>query len=260
MCLIALAWQRSTRLPLLVAANRDEAHARPTLAAHEWPERAGVFGGKDLQEGGSWMALSADGRLAAVTNVRERPVRRGARSRGHLVRDFMLDGRTAADAAVDIVARAGEFGPFNLLLTDGVELVLVTNRPVPGWQRLPPGVYAVSNGVYGSAWPKIRRLYGVMSEIAAQLHATQGESHVDALLRALGSTDAAPDHELPDTGVGLDAERQLSPIFVTGDEYGTRASSVALLTDTGAGSFVERSYGPGGVCTGEQRLVLQRPA
>ena len=70
MCLIAFAWLAHPRWKLVLAGNRDEFHARPTALAGWWPDAPQVFGGRDLEAGGSWLAIDRRGRLAAVTNVR----------------------------------------------------------------------------------------------------------------------------------------------------------------------------------------------
>jgi uncharacterized protein with NRDE domain len=70
MCLIAVAWQAHPRYRLALIANRDEFHDRPAAPAAHDPHRPDIYGGRDLQAGGSWLLASTRGRLAAVTNVR----------------------------------------------------------------------------------------------------------------------------------------------------------------------------------------------
>jgi uncharacterized protein with NRDE domain len=254
-CLIAIAWRQSARYPLVIAANRDEYHARPTQPAQEWPDAPGIFGGRDLRAGGSWMAFSAGGRLAAVTNVREAARKSEGRSRGELVRDYLLNGAGAVAAAEALVdTRAAAYGPFNLLLSDGEALVHVTNRPVPAWRRLQPGVHGVSNGGLHPEWPKVRRLKREMQTFLGELEQRAWPPDSSSLFGVLGDSTAAAASELPDTGVGVELERQLSPVFVTGDEYGTRASSVAMVAADGASLLIERNFGPAGLYL-EERSV-----
>jgi uncharacterized protein with NRDE domain len=52
------------------------------------------------------------------------------------------------------------------------------------------------------------------------------------------------DHLLPDTGVGIDMERMLAPMFITSPYYGTRSSSVLLMDHHGMVTFTERSWKP----------------
>lgn len=45
MCLIVFAWQPGHALPLLVAANRDEFYARPSLPLAAWEDAEGYSPG-----------------------------------------------------------------------------------------------------------------------------------------------------------------------------------------------------------------------
>src|SRR5579863_4923034 len=117
MCLIALAWQAHPQWPLVLAANRDEFHARPSAALARWPD-AEVIGGRDLREGGGWLALSPAGRLAAVTNVRVPGLAAAPRSRGKLVRDFVAGAGSAEEFARGLDAAGSSYGAYNLFLWD----------------------------------------------------------------------------------------------------------------------------------------------
>ena len=79
MCLVAVAWRTHPRWPLALIANRDELHVRPAAPAGFDPDAPDVYGGRDLVQGGGWLQVSAHGRLAALTNVRDG--RGGCRSR-----------------------------------------------------------------------------------------------------------------------------------------------------------------------------------
>jgi uncharacterized protein with NRDE domain len=158
MCLIAFAWNAHPRYTLVLTANRDEQHERPTAAAGRWDDAPDVYGGRDLRQGGSWLALNRNRRLAAVTNVRE-PVRlEGLKSRGQLVRDFVVGDGCAVTEAELRRMDGSDYGPFNLLLWDGLELVLASNRPEPAWTTLSSGIHGISNGAVDEPWPKVRRL------------------------------------------------------------------------------------------------------
>src|SRR5690606_21904830 len=128
MCLIALAWQVSPTYPLLVAANRDERHARPTAPARWWLDRPDWFGGRDLEAGGTWLAVDRRGRLAAVTNFRDGTPVAVLRSRGALITGFLEQRGSAADFEAAIKPELREYGPFNLLLFDGLEIRYLSNR------------------------------------------------------------------------------------------------------------------------------------
>src|SRR5262245_11749795 len=152
MCLIVVALGATPRYPLIVAANRDEQHTRPTAGASWWSDQPRVLGGRDLEAGGSWLAMNRSGRFAAVTNIREpnRPV--GLRSRGSLVANFVVDLEAAEENAARAVRDGAAFGPFNLFLYDGRELWFASNRAAAA--RLGTGLHSFSNAPAGIEWPK----------------------------------------------------------------------------------------------------------
>lgn len=238
MCLIAFAWRAHPSWPLVVAANRDEFHARPTRAAHWWSQPPGLFAGADEKAGGSWCGMDTRGRFAAVTNVREPAAAdTGTRSRGLLVRGFFEQTANAAAWAEYVAAEGAAFGPFNLLVGDTDTLWFVSNRGAVRQLRLRPGVHAISNGHWGDHWPKTER---AQRRLRADLAA--GDPEPEALFALLADTDPAPETDLPDTGIGLTRERFLSPLFIRSPMYGTRASTVIRRRDDGAVDFHERGF------------------
>ena len=204
----------------------------------------------------SWLLLSARGRLAAVTNVRVGLSPEVApRSRGWLVRDFVT-GKHSADAYLAaLAADAAEFGRFNLIVWDGDALAFASNHPRYVAHPVAPGVHAMSNGALDAPWPKSTH---ATRALAAWLDLTAlGEPDPAGLFDALADTTPAPDEQLPDTGVGIELERVLSPPFVRGARYGTRCSSVVLV-GTEEIRFLERRYGPDTVPAGETAVTFSR--
>lgn len=254
MCLIALAYRAHPAFELVLAANRDEYHGRPTAPAGAWDDVPEVFGGRDLSQGGSWLALSRQGRLACVTNVRRMAVPDpAAPSRGGLVAAFAR-GRDSAQAYAEALApRAMAYAGFNLLLWDGRELRYLNNHPAFVSRAVTPGVHVVSNADLDTPWPKTERLRGVMRAWAAS-----GEGDEGPLLAALADARPAPDADLPDTGVGLDLERRLSPPFIVDAAYGTRCTTLVTLRRDGAVRFTEWRFDPDGQPAGrtDARWVL----
>ena len=255
MCLIAFAWNAHPDYVLALAANRDEFHGRPTAPLGEWADLPGVTGGRDLREGGGWLALHRDGRLAAVTNVREPHLAPAPHSRGELVKDFVAGHDGAAGYAARICAAGDAYGPHNSLLWDGRELTHASNRFEPPWRRIEPGVHGISNGPFDAPWPKTRRLAAVLGEWLRAQHGT-AQPDLAPLLAALADEHGAEDQELPQTGVGLEMERLLAPSFIRGERYGTRASSVVLIRRDGRALLFERSFGPGKKQLGDVRLEV----
>lgn len=240
MCLILFAWQARARYRLVLAANRDEFYARPAAPMDWWPERPTVLAGRDLEAGGTWFGVTRDGRFAAVTNHRD-PRRNvdGRPSRGALVADY-LGGDAAPDDYLAALARRGEdYNGFNLLVGDRETLWYYGNRdgaPRP----LAPGVYGLSNALLDTPWPKVRHGKHALATALAQPEVEPG-----ALFTLLAERREAPDAELPVTGVSLEWERRLSPLFIASESYGTRCSTVLLLGDDGCVQVHERDAGDG---------------
>jgi len=243
MCLIVFALHAHPRWPLVMIANRDEFHARPTAAANFLADAPDVFGGIDLRAGGSWLLVSKRRRLAAITNVRVGLSPEAApRSRGELVKAFATSGTSASEFIAGIASHALDYGRFNLLLWDGLSLHSVGNYPDFHAEEVAPGLHALSNANLDEDWPKARRVKDALSAwLSAQL-ASDKRPDTEPLFAALADTRLASDAELPDTGVGLELERRLSPPFVMGDTYGTRCSSVVLASCDGI-EMSERRFG-----------------
>ena len=255
MCLIALAWCVHPRYRLVLAANRDEFHDRPTLPLASWEDAPEVVGGRDRQHGGSWLALRGP-RLAAVTNVRQ-PGGGDGLSRGGLVADFVRSGVDSLGALAPLADTADAYRPFNLLVHDGDTLAYATNRPRFAMRALTPGVHGVSNGALDASWPKTEALMARLQDWldSPAAHPREGATaDLAPLFEGLADARIAEDARLPDTGVGLEKERFLSSAFIGGVRYGTRASTVVLIGDDGV-KIVERRFGPAGAFEGETRIL-----
>lgn len=250
MCLVMLALGQHPRYPLILAANRDEFHARPSAALHAWPDKPGILGGRDLEKGGSWLAAAGRGALAVVTNVRN-PARRvsGGPSRGDLVSDFLADDAALAARYVpDRCAPGLGYDGFNLIAVDRSGAWYGSNRgPV---RQLHAGVHGLSNHLLDTDWPKVRRLRAAMRRVLDACDPSPG----GALIRALADRTVVPDEELPATGVPLEWERRLGPPFIVSPDYGTRCSSVVLIDRAGVLTLTEHSFDPEGDLTTTREL------
>lgn len=250
MCLIAFALHVHPRYRLVLAANRDEFHARPSAAAAFHEDAPDVFGGRDLQAGGSWLLASASGRVLAVTNVRTGQPESGRRSRGELVhRGVRLDPLQAELQRVH--AEAADYGRFNLLAHERGRLWYAANHPEARLHPVDAGVHTLSNAALDTQWPKTLRLQAVLSEWVGR-----GDDEVAPLFDALADPRIAADEDLPGTGVPLEWERRLSAAFIVGDDYGTRASSIVLVADDHV-RFIERRFGPAGVALGQSDVRIE---
>lgn len=253
MCLAIFALGAHPDWPLVVAANRDEFHARPASAAAPWPDAPHIIAGKDLQGGGTWLGATRGGRVALLTNVRE-PGRHlpAAPSRGRLVEAFLRGTQSAGDYAEQLQAEAQEFNGFNLLVCDGAAAHYCSNRaPI---RELSPlgGVFGLSNAALDTPWPKLTR-----SRAAVAAHLIKADRlDPEALFAILADRSRPTDELLPNTGVGLEYERLLSSPFIQSEVYGTRCSTVVAFHRSGRLEFRERRYLPSGEVDGESTWTL----
>ncbi|MCG3169767.1 MAG: hypothetical protein CALGDGBN_01290 [Pseudomonadales bacterium] len=240
MCLIVIAWQQHAGFPLVIAANRDEYHARPSEAAAFWRTQPRLLAGRDLRAGGTWLGLTRGGRFAAITNRRGHEAPAGAPSRGMLTLDFLLGDDTPGHYAERLAADCERYAGFNLLVGEVHGELHYLGNHGPRLERLPPGVYGLSNAMLDTPWPK---LLGAREEVAALL---AGDPDPGRVLAVLADRGVPPDHALPATGVGLDQERLLGPRFVCSAPYGTRTSTCVRVRRDGQADFTERRFDPAG--------------
>lgn len=247
MCLITVNWQPESNTPLVIAANRDEFYARPTLHLHHWPDHA-TLAGKDIQAGGTWLGLAHTAgtkqvRLAALTNYRDTHNHNpNAPSRGDITTSFLKGAMSASTYLRSLSKTAGLYNPFNLIVFDGHELMGFESRYSRAF-TVPPGISSVSNADFNTPWPKLVRLQqGFEQALGFQYDVPQLEKELFGLL---AHDTVAPDTELPETGISLSRERALSAAFIRTPDYGTRASSVVTIA-TDRASFTERSFDAGG--------------
>lgn len=256
MCLILFAAGAHSSYRLIVAANRDEAYDRPSAPLAFWHDHAEVCAGRDLEHGGTWLGVSSEGRFAAVTNYRQGGPRVDAeRSRGELTRDFLVGAQSPQEYVQQVSARAGAYNGFSLIVGEPDELWFYSNRGDSA-QRITPGVHGLSNHLLDEPWPKVTR--GI-AELKALLGASEREL-VRELFRVLADRASAPEHLLPSTGIDAQRERALSPSFISGETYGTRASSIVLVGNDGKVLVREKRFGPGGAELGESELRFELTA
>lgn len=258
MCLLLFAYRCHPRYPLLLLANRDEFHARPSSPAAPWPG-GGLVAGRDLEAGGTWLGIARGGRVAAVTNMREpgRPTPADVLSRGDIPRDFLRGSQTPGDFAGQLAA--DRYRGFNaLLFQPGAEPELVCggNRHRPF--AFSSGVHGISNGAPDSPWPKVQRGRAGLERLLAGISRELGsDNFVTPGLALLGDRRPAQPAQLPHTGVGEALELALSPIFVhigrddfsaaagSPGPYGTRASTLVAVDRDGRAQLWEQNYRSG---------------
>jgi uncharacterized protein with NRDE domain len=241
MCLILFAYDSHPDYRLVLAANRDEFYDRPTAPAAFWEDSPDVLAGRDLRSGGTWMGVTRQGRVAAVTNFRD-PAGQNpdAPSRGWLVSDFLQGRAGAREYLEQLASHSAEYNGFNLLLADATSLGYYSNR-MQHPRLLGPGVYGLSNALLDAPWPKIVRGRAALADLLA----TGSGPSLEALFQLLADREVAGDEALPDTGIPREMERVLSPAFIASPRYGTRSSTVLLLDREGSVTLAERTFAPG---------------
>lgn len=230
MCLVMIAVTPDAERRLVLAANRDEAHQRPTEIAHQW-DSDGIIAGRDLEAGGTWLGITRDGRAAAVTNYREVPPQSGALSRGALVTDFLRSRTSARAYGTALEPNADHYGGYNLILHDGSQTWCYSNRGPA--VALSAGFHGLSNHLINTAWPKVTRsLAGFRTSYASP----------EESMTLLADRAEAPEDALPATGLPVDLERAVSAAFIVNPSYGTRCSTWVCIRSDGEISFQERSF------------------
>jgi uncharacterized protein with NRDE domain len=247
MCLIYVAHRVDPDYRLVVAANRDEFHRRPSACAAWWDDDAAILAGRDLEAGGTWMGVTRGGRVAALTNYRD-PARHRpqAVSRGNLVSGFLRSDADAMSYLRGVAEDGDRYNGFSLLAHDGKTLAFFSNRDTAP-TAVAPGVHGLSNHLLDTPWPKVEEGKLDLLSLLASRAVTPG-----ALLSLLDHREVAPDSLLPETGVGISRERWLSPRFVVGEEYGTRCSTVLIVSANGDVVFRERSFDAAGEACGDE--------
>ena len=246
MCLIVFAWRPGHAQPLVVAANRDEFYARPSRPLTRWTDFPQVLAGRDLEAGGTWLGVGANGRFAALTNIREPHKPPARRSRGELVANFLGGSQSIGEYFADVGRRAQDYSGFNLLLGNREELWHFNSADLAP-QLLPAGVYGLSNAGLDTPWPKLLKARAALAEVL-------DDPQPQALLALLKDSQPAPFADLPDTGVGVATESLLSSVFIASPSYGTRASTALIVNADGSRQIVEHSFGPYGGHLGEVKL------
>jgi len=238
MCIVAIAHLASRRYPLIVAANRDERHARPSAAAEWWDGPGSLLAGRDLTAGGSWLGVTGSGRFAAVTNIFERGAPPADLSRGALVTGFLEGADVPADYAAEVARLGSRFGPFNLVVRHGHDLHFVSNRNAT--KPLETGIHVFSNNAPGLQWGKVDVLAAAIGRAESQ------EDLTEFLLETLSGPEArGPLEQAPDS------------LFVVGDTFGTRCTTVLTIDTAGRASFVEQRFDASGHASGRSDFAFE---
>ena len=247
MCLIVFAWKSHPDYKLILAANRDEFHGRPSQEAHWWPDLPNILAGRDLQAGGTWLAATRSGRFAAVTNYRElQRGQAGLRSRGEIVTNFVS---TDVDAMTFVSTFADDiYAGVSILAADHENICYTSNRgdkPV----SLAPGIYGLSNASLDTPWSKLTR-----SKEALTTLIDSDKVNTTELLRLLGDKTPAASSEVDSSELPFRLARTLTAPFIVSDTYGTRCSTILLFANDGRVDFFERRFAADGTASGDSNF------
>lgn len=245
MCILFIAVNQHPLYPLIIAANRDEFHARPTQAAHFWENDNNILAGKDLTAGGTWMGINTKGAIAALTNIRAPgKERENAITRGELVANFINKNNTQNDYLQELRSTHDQYNGYNLLFGN-IDQLQVYNSFEDTAYELEDGVYGLSNASLNSPWPKLDMGRSALANYCSHADILSHEH----LFELLGNNLPAKDEELPDTGIPLELEKKLSSIFIISPEYGTRSSTILLVDKNQEVYWEERTFSNTGELT-----------
>ncbi|MGM0417776.1 MAG: NRDE family protein [Thermodesulfobacteriota bacterium] len=237
MCLIIFSFKQNKEFPLIIAANRDEFYERETKTLDLWNKNSDIIAGKDLKSGGTWMGINKKTKqFAAITNYRDPSnFKQDAKSRGIIVSSFLENEIAPDDFIKKLQSKKDEYNGFNLIAGNKDEIYYysnISNRP----EKLEPGIHGLSNHLLNTDWPKVEKSKKELEKTF------KSENIIEDSIKVLLNDKTFPDNELPETGMGLEWERLLSPVFVKSEIYGTRASSVLIFDKNNKVNFRENAW------------------
>ena len=250
MCILLASQDPNPYYNLIVIANRDEFHHREAAPLKFWREKPHILGGRDLVAGGTWLGINKNGYLAAITNISEGTgTAQEFTTRGNIVAEF-LDGKMKAkNFAKTLRNRHGSYNGFNLIVYDGTTLYWDSNRSGKG-EIISYQPFAVSNTTPNNRWRKTERLKKSFNEAIKDPSTDLPNCLLSILMPS--SSNKASESVGPTTSLDTLKEN----IFIRGNNYGTRCSSVILFGSDGLISFTERRFNSSGEITGQNTVNI----
>lgn len=252
MCLINFQFQDHPNYKLIVAANRDEAYERPTAPAHFWDDLPHILAGRDLLQMGTWFGITKQGRIACLTNYREpSQITDGKISRGEIVKHYLETDSHPVKYLETIHEQNDKYQGFNVIVGNQDQLFYYNNIEKKIIE-IDKGTHGVSNHMLDTPWPKVQKGKQQLRDYV------MSEQYLDEnkLFDILYDSEQAQDDQLPNTGVGIELERILSPLFIRTPHYGTRSSTILLIDKDDHVTFIERTY-QNGKHKGDARFTFQ---
>ena len=255
MCILFFAIKQHPKYPVIICANRDEFHQRPTQPMHWWPKNnllaSEVLAGKDLQAGGTWLGLNRQGRFSALTNFRQPDlIDNNKQSRGELVLQALA--KHDKEMTKKLAKSSNDYNGFNLVFGQ-LNKLMCFDSVSQKQQVLDAGFHSLCNGALDDIWPKMALGQTKLAE-AIKDHSLD----IEQLFILMKNDQKAQTEHLPKTGVPLNWEQLLSSIFIISPEYGTRTTNIITLDDEGKVSIYDQSYNEQGECINKQRFFIQQ--
>jgi uncharacterized protein with NRDE domain len=238
MCLILFGYKISKKYPFILVGNRDEFYHRPTAPMHFWQDKRSILAGKDLEQGGTWFGIHKKGTFAALTNYRDPlAIKKNAPSRGEIIVDFLESKEPYKNHFNALEKKAGSYNGFNLVFGDKENIFWFSNLKNK-IEKIQPGIHGLSNRFLNTPWPKVVSGKKALNKI---IH---NPITLQSMIAMLKDQSVPDDTALPHTGVGIEWERILSPLFIQSDIYGTRSSIAMRIDQNGKIEVTERTYDP----------------
>jgi len=238
MCIVAFSYHQKKNYPLILLSNRDEFRNRPTLSLDFWADKPHILAGRDLLHGGTWAGVNQSGCYAIITNYRNpSALKYDSPSRGHIISLFLDNHLTPEEFCIKHDSEFNNYNPFNILMGDRHSLIYYSNM-THQLRILTPGLYGLSNHLLNTPWPKVKKIKHSLTHYLEHHDTIETES----LFSILHDTTRPIDHDLPNTGIGLEWERLLSSIFIDEPNYGTCASTIMTIDHCYKIQLIERSF------------------
>jgi len=231
MCIILFSIKPNSQYQLVLASNRDEYYNRITAKASPWNNEC-IIGGLDLSKQimGTWLVITYDGRLGAITNNIVNPGGTFKTSRGTLVTDYLRGKINPLNYLTEIDNHKNDYDGFNLLLGNYNELWCYSNKEINfAYSQIEPKrVYGLSNNFLDVPWWKVTTSKNRMTNLF--------KSEVDQSLMEESLFNMLMDKTKPPVNENA--------IFVedTINNYSTKSSTIILIDNNLNCTFIERTY------------------
>ena len=250
MCLCLFVIDQHDEFPFILLANRDEFRKRPAEKAAFWKDQPQILAGRDLQGQGTWLGITS-GKIAFLTNYRyPKYFNRQGPTRGKLVSEFLSGNSNGADY-LNSISDPEAYNGFNLVAGAFHQLYFYSNVENQ-IKKIEAGYHGLSNAFLNTSWPKVDL---GKKQLREALESNTLDS--DSLFSILKDENRPNPELLPDTGVGLELEKLLSPKFINSKEYGTVCSTLVKVLRNGTVFFEERSFDENGKESGRAEFKLE---